>query len=227
VTGSGRVVEGVSDAPNGQQTRLSFMARSPDVGAAIASLYGETPINGGQIEEASLAINWPGAPSSFSLHRAAGNAQFVLVEGQLSRIDPGAGRLVGLMSLGALADRLRFDFRDVTEEGLYFETLAGRMRLDRGRVDVDALELVNPSLSALIDGQMNLLESELDLTARIYADFGMLLPLIGTVAGGPLVGGAILALQETIKQLDEAPEPTVTYHIGGSLGEPVVETVDE
>lgn len=227
VTGSGRVVEGVSDAPNGQQTRLSFMARSPDVGAAIASLYGETPINGGQIEEASLAINWPGAPSSFSLHRAAGNAQFVLVEGQLSRIDPGAGRLVGLMSLGALADRLRFDFRDVTEEGLYFETLAGRMRLDRGRVDVDALELVNPSLSALIDGQMKLLESELDLTARIYADFGMLLPLIGTVAGGPLVGGAILALQETIKQLDEAPEPTVTYHIGGSLGEPVVETVDE
>ena len=227
VTGSGRVVDGVSDAPNGQQTRLSFTARSPDLGATIQSLYGETPIDGGQIEEASLAINWPGAPSSFSLQRAAGNARFALVEGQLSRIDPGAGRLAGLMSLGALADRLRFDFRDVTQEGLYFETLAGRMRLDRGRVEVDALELLNPSLSALIDGRMNLIDSRLDLTARVYADFGMLLPLIGTVAGGPLVGGAILALQETFKQLDEAPEPTVTYHIGGSLGEPLVQTVDE
>ncbi|MGM0517607.1 MAG: YhdP family protein [Pseudomonadota bacterium] len=226
VTGGGRVIDGVSDAPEGQQTRLSLTAESPDLGAAIESLYGETPIEGGRIEEASLAINWPGAPSSFSLHRAAGNAQFALVEGRLSGIDPGAGRLVGLMSLGALADRLRFDFRDMTQEGLFFERLAGRLRLDRGRMNVDGLELVNPSLSALIDGRMELVDSELDLTARIYADFGMLLPLIGTVAGGPLVGGAILALQETFRQLDEAPEPTVTYHIGGSLGEPVVTTLE-
>jgi uncharacterized protein YhdP len=69
---------------------------------------------------------------------------------------------------------------------------------------------------------VNLVDRKLDLAARVYADFGMLLPLIGTVAGGPLVGGAVLALQETFKQLDEAPAPSVIYHIGGSFDQPKV-----
>jgi len=82
--------------------------------------------------------------------------------------------------------------------------------------------LTNPSLSVLIDGELQVVDRRLDLTARIYADFGMLLPLIGTVAGGPLVGGAVLALQETFRQLDEAPKPSVTYHIGGTFEQPEV-----
>ncbi|MFW5954286.1 MAG: YhdP family protein [Guyparkeria sp.] len=225
VSGSGRIVNDESEAPQGQQTRLTLAAQSRDLGAALESITGGAPLSGGQIEEGNLSLSWPGSPASFSLERAIGHSQFVVADGEISRIDPGAGRLVGLMSLGALADRLRFDFRDVTREGLFFETLAGQLRLDQGRLDVDGIELVNPSLTALIDGRMELVESRLDLTARIYADYGMLLPLIGTVAGGPLVGGAILALQQTFKELDQAPEPDVTYHIGGSLDEPIVTSV--
>lgn len=169
-----------------------------------------------------LTLTWPGSPASFSVARAAGNGRFLLTDGQLSRIDPGAGRLAGLMSLGALTDRLRLDFRDVTREGLYFETLAGDWRLDRGTLSISSIELINPSLTALIDGNVQLVDRRLDLVARVYADVGMLLPLIGTVAGGPLVGGAILALQETFKQLDQAPDPDVVYHIGGTFAEPTV-----
>ncbi len=227
VTGSGRIVNGVTEAPDGQQTRLTMTAQSRDLGAAIESITGDSPLSGGLVEEAGLSLSWPGSPTSFGIARAIGHSQFLVTEGEISRIDPGAGRLVGLMSLGALADRLRFDFRDVTREGLFFESLSGRLRLDQGRVDVDAVELINPSLSALIDGRVELVDDRLDLTARIYADYGMLLPLIGTVAGGPLVGGAILALQQTFRQLDEAPDPDVTYHIGGSMDEPVVTSIGE
>ncbi|MFW6379157.1 MAG: YhdP family protein [Guyparkeria sp.] len=222
VSGSGRVEDGVGDGPQGQRTRLSLAIDGKDVGAAIEAVNGDSPIQGGDVDEGQLTLAWPGSPTSFFVGRAAGNGQFLLSDGQLRRIDPGAGRLVGLMSLGALADRLRLDFRDVTREGLYFETLAGQWRLDRGRLMVDPLELINPSLSVLIDGELQLVERRLDLTARIYADFGMLLPLIGTVAGGPLVGGAVLALQETFRQLDQAPEPSVTYHVGGSFDQPEV-----
>ncbi|RRQ23326.1 hypothetical protein D5687_07770 [Guyparkeria sp. SCN-R1] len=222
VAGSGRVEDGVSEAPQGQRTRLSLSLEGDDLGAAIEAINGYSPIQGGDVEEGQVTIAWPGSPTSFHVGRSAGNGRFLLSEGQLKSIDPGAGRLVGLMSLGALTDRLRFDFRDVTREGLYFETLAGNWRLDRGRLIVDPLELINPSLSALIDGELQLVDRRLDLTARIYADFGMLLPLIGTVAGGPLVGGAVLALQETFRQLDKAPEPSVTYHIGGSFEQPEV-----
>lgn len=222
VTGSGRVENGIGTAPEGQQTRLSLSVHGRDVGAAIASISGDSPLRNGQVEEGMLTLTWPGSPASFSVARAAGNGRFLLTDGQLSRIDPGAGRLAGLMSLGALADRLRLDFRDVTGKGLYFESLAGEWRLDRGTLSINSIELINPSLTALIDGEVYLVDRRLDLMARIYADVGMLLPLIGTVAGGPLVGGAILALQETFKQLDRAPEPDVVYHIGGSFDEPKV-----
>ncbi|MFN2381363.1 MAG: YhdP family protein [Guyparkeria sp.] len=222
VSGSGRIEDGVSEAPLGQRTRLSLSIDGSDLGAAIEVINGESPIQGGAVDEGQVTLAWPGNPTSFFVGRAAGNGRFAISEGQLRGIDPGAGKLVGLMSLGALTDRLRLDFRDVTREGLYFETLAGQWRLDRGRLIVDPLEMTNPSLSALIDGELQMVDRRLDLTARIYADFGMLLPLIGTVAGGPLVGGAVLALQETFRQLDEAPEPSVTYHIGGAFDQPEV-----
>ncbi len=222
VSGSGRVQDGVGDGPQGQQTRLSLMVSGTDLGKALTVLNAQSPIYGGQIEQGDFSISWPGSPTSFAVGRAAGNGQFVLNDGQIKGIDPGAGRLVGLMSLGALADRLRLDFRDVTGEGLYYESLAGQWHLDRGRLDIDTLELINPSLSILIDGEVQLMERLLDLRARVYADFGMLLPLIGTVAGGPLIGGAVLALQEAFKKLDQTPEPSMTYHIGGSFDQPEV-----
>ncbi|MFO7809207.1 YhdP family protein [Guyparkeria sp.] len=222
VSGSGRIEDEVSEAPQGQRTRFSLAMEGDDLGAAIEAINGGSPIQGGYVEEGQLTIAWPGSPTSFHAGRAAGNGRFLVSEGQLKGIDPGAGRLVGLMSLGALADRLRLDFRDVTREGLYFDSLAGQWRMDRGRLILDPLELTNPSLSALIDGELQLVDRRLDLTARIYADFGMLLPLIGTVAGGPLVGGAVLALQETFRQMDQAPEPSVTYLIGGSFEQPEV-----
>jgi len=222
VSGSGRIENDVGAGPGGQQTQLSMMLRGDDFGQALAAIHGDSPIRGGKVEEGSLSISWAGSPASFAVGRAAGHGSVSLTEGQLKGIDPGAGRLVGLVSLGALTDRLRLDFRDVTREGLYFERLAGRWRLDRGLLTVSGLEMTNPSLSALVDGEVDLVDRQLDLTARVYADFGMLLPLIGTVAGGPLVGGAVLALQETFKQLDEVPEPAATYHIGGRFDEPQV-----
>ncbi len=222
ISGSGRVENGVTEAPQGQRTRFSLAMEGDDLGAAIEAINGGSPIQGGDVDEGQLTIAWPGSPTSFNAGRAVGNGRFLVSEGQIKGIDPGAGRLVGLMSLGALADRLRLDFRDVTREGLYFDSLAAQWRMDRGRLTVDPLELINPSLSALIDGELQLVDRHLDLRARIYADFGMLLPLIGTVAGGPLVGGAVLALQETFRQLDQAPEPSVTYHIGGSFEQPEV-----
>lgn len=43
VTGSGRVANGISSAPDGQRTRLSLSVHGRDVGAAIASITGDSP----------------------------------------------------------------------------------------------------------------------------------------------------------------------------------------
>jgi uncharacterized protein YhdP len=65
----------------------------------------------------------------------------------------------------------------------------------------------------------------LNYRVNVYADVGMLLPIIGTVAGGPLVGGAVLAVQQALKSIDKNPSPTLSYQISGTLEKPIIQSV--
>ncbi|MBN2856398.1 MAG: hypothetical protein JXK51_09155, partial [Halothiobacillaceae bacterium] len=172
------------------------------------------------------SLQWPGAPSAFALARLNGSGQFELTQGQLNDVDPGVGRLAGLLSLGALTRRLRMDFSDVVDQGLQFDSLSAQWQIKHGELSVAPLILKNAALSATAKGATNLRTQSLNYTVHIYADMGMLLPIIGTVAGGPLVGGAVLALQQAFSALNTNPAPTVTYHIGGSIAHPIVKTID-
>jgi uncharacterized protein YhdP len=209
-----------------QQSSINLSAKGSAVGSMLKRAIGSSPIEGGTIKTADFSLQWPGAPSSFALERLNGSGQFELTQGQLNDVDPGAGRLAGLLSLGALTRRLRMDFSDVVDQGLQFDSLTAQWQLKQGELSVSPLTLKNASLSAVAKGATNLRTQSLNYTVHIYADLGMLLPIIGTVAGGPIVGGAVLALQQAFSALNKNPSPTLTYHIGGNIAHPIVKTID-
>ncbi len=209
-----------------QQSSLNLAAKGSDFGAMLKRVTGSSPIDGGTIKTADFSLQWQGAPAAFALERLNGSGQFELTEGQLNDVNTGAGRLAGLLSLGALTRRLHMDFSDVVDQGLQFDSLTAQWQLKQGELSVSPLTLKNASLTAVAKGDTNLGIQSLNYTVRIYADIGMLLPIIGTVAGGPLVGGAVLALQQAFSALDKNPAPTLTYHIGGNIAHPVVKTID-
>ncbi|HUM98949.1 MAG TPA: DUF3971 domain-containing protein [Halothiobacillus sp.] len=209
-----------------QQSSLNLSAKGSAFGTLLKRAIGSSPIDGGTIKTADFSLHWPGAPSAFALARLNGSGQFELTQGQLNDVDPGVGRLAGLLSLGALTRRLRMDFSDVVDQGLQFDSLSAQWQIKHGELSVAPLILKNAALSATAKGATNLRTQSLNYTVHIYADIGMLLPIIGTVAGGPLVGGAVLALQQAFSALNKNPAPTVTYHIGGSIAHPIVKTID-
>ncbi|MHB8919600.1 MAG: YhdP family phospholipid transporter [Halothiobacillus sp.] len=222
LTGNASVVgEGVV-----QRSNLSLTARGNEFGSMLKNVLGTSPLQGGAIKTAQFALDWPGSPSSFAAERLSGSGQFELTQGQLNDVNPGAGRLAGLLSLGALTRRLRMDFSDVVDQGLPFDTLSAQWQLKQGSLIVAPLTLKNASLTAVVDGKTELRTNSLDYTVKIYADIGMLLPIIGTVAGGPLVGGAVLALQQAFSALNKNPAPTLTYHITGTISQPLVNTIE-
>ena len=47
-------------------------------------------------------------------------------------MDPGVGKLLGVLSLQALPRRISLDFRDVFSEGFAFDTIAGNVVIARG-----------------------------------------------------------------------------------------------
>ncbi len=208
-----------------QQTVLTLSATGQHFGQTIKQLLGSSPITGGAIDSLQLELNWPGSPESFAAARLNGAGQVRLKGGQVNDVDPGAGRLAGLLSLSAITKRLRLDFSDVLDKGLQFDELNADWVMHRGVLRVAPFELKNASLRMNANGHTNLADDSLDYRVRVYADVGMLLPIIGTVAGGPLVGGAVLAVQQALKSIDKNPSPTLMYQITGTLDQPIVKSV--
>lgn len=210
-----------------QHTQLNVSAEGADIGGVFKQLVGDnSPISGGVLKPSSFALSWPGSPMAFALDRLSGSGAFKMQNGQLNEVDPGAGRLAGLLSLGAITRRLRLDFSDVVDRGLQFDTLNADWTAKLGLLHINSLTLKNASLRLTATGQTQLSDNSLDYVVKVYADMGMLLPIIGTVAGGPIVGGAVLALQQAIKTIDKNPAPTLVYHVSGTIADPVVKTTD-
>jgi len=222
VVGTGRV----SGAGRQQRTQLEFTAVGKNVGGTLRKVMGTSPIQGGDIDAGEIKLDWPGSPTAFSIGHLNGQGSFALVNGQLNDVDPGAGRLAGLLSIGALTRRLRLDFSDLIDQGLSFDTLSANWTLTQGDFHVDPLTLKNASVTAVAQGRTQLTDNTLDYTVKVYTDLGMLLPIIGTVAGGPLVGGALLAIQQAIKSADKHPDPAFIYRITGTIDHPDIKTVN-
>lgn len=221
--GQGSVV----GAGENQQTQLDVSAQGTDIGAVFKQVIGDSsPLTGGDVKTSSFQLSWPGSPAAFASERLNGAGGFDLQNGQLNDVDPGAGRLAGLLSLGAITRRLRLDFSDVVDQGLQFDSLTTDWKLKQGVLDIDSLKIRNASMHLTATGTTRLSDNSLDYTVKVYADVGMLLPIIGTVAGGPIVGGAVLALQQALKTIDKNPAPTLVYRVTGTITAPIVKTTD-
>jgi uncharacterized protein YhdP len=146
--------------------------------------------------------------------------------GQLIAVEPGAGRVFGLMSLAHLKRRLALDFDDLTGKGLAFDTLHGTLRLTDGDAFTDDFTLRGSAAEIGLAGHTNLRDRTYDQTAVVTGQLGGSLGVAGALAGGPVVGAALLLFSQVFKE----PLKGVTrgyYRITGSWDDPQVRRVDE
>jgi uncharacterized protein YhdP len=217
VEGSG----GWFDGLEGSATRLAFSLSAVDVAAALAQL-GLDPIAEGEMAEITASVYWPGAPSADWTQHLSGDLALRLATGSLVDIDPGAGRVVGLMSISALPRRLALDFRDVFNKGLVFDEIAGDFTIVDGNAFTDNLKVTGPVAEIGMAGRIGLRDRDYRQQAVITAEPGKMLPTVGGLIGGPGVGAALLIFtrifKEPLKGIGRA-----SYCVTGSWEQPVVE----
>jgi len=129
------------------------------------------------------------------------------------------------MSLAHLKRRLALDFNDLTGEGLSFDTLRGTWRLANGDAYTDNLTLRGSAAEIGIAGHTNLRDRTYDQTAVVTGQLGASLGVAGALAGGPVVGAALLLFSQVFKE----PLQGVTrgyYRITGSWDDPQVKRID-
>jgi len=211
-------------SPQGQQSSFKLALDSTDVLETMKDLdYGESI--SGKRGSVVADVSWPGAPGKNLLGRLNGTVSIQVDDGQLLTVQPGAGRIFGLMSVAALPRRLSLDFTDFTDKGLAFDSIRGNFSLKEGDAYTENLVLKGPAAEIGIVGRTGLERRDYDQTAVVTGSLGQSLPVAGAIAGGPVVGAALLVFSQIFKEPLKGMARGY-YRITGTWDNPVVQRVD-
>ena len=128
-------------------------------------------------------------------------------------------RLLGVLNVGSIARRLRFDFSDLYKKGLSCDSIDGSFVFKQENLTVEKLRLKSPSADITLAGQTNLKTRQLD------NDMTVVLPLSSNLYAGCLAGPAacagIFVFDRLLgSRLEKAA--ALHYHVSGDWAEPVV-----
>ena len=209
---------------SGQRTFLNAKLLSTDIEQTMRRLNYQPGILGDDLD-VDLDVSWAGGPRQDFLESLNGSVQARLGDGQLEEVEPGAGRVFGLMSVVALPRRLSLDFRDVFDVGFGFDQIKGSFRLVDGEAFTCDLTLTSPAADVGIVGRAGLIDRDYSQTAIVSANFGNTLPIAGYLLAGPQVAAALLIFSQIFKNpLQEMSQ--IYYAIDGSWDDPVIDVAD-
>jgi uncharacterized protein (TIGR02099 family) len=201
------------------ESRLGIQMRSTDVGKTLEYMGFKRSMDANE-GNFDAEVTWPGGLRGDWLSAIEGNASIMIRDGKLVGVEPGAGRVFGLLSVQALPRRLALDFKDVFGEGTAFDRISGDFRFSEGNAFTDNLLMRGPSADMVVVGRTGLVARDYDQTVVIAADLGRTLPVAGTVVGGPAVGAALFLLSEVLRKPFQAE---ITYRLTGTWENPVIE----
>lgn len=203
------------------RTHLNAQVDSQDLGALMDGLGFTGRMRGGT-GKVDLDLAWPSSPAGFSLAGLEGSARLDAHNGALLEVEPGAGRVLGLLSLAQLPRRLMLDFRDFFFKGLAFNRMAGDVAFTGGQARTDDTVIESPAAEIRIGGSTDLKEQTFDQTVHVLPRSGNLLTVVGAFTGGP-VGAAVGAAANAVLHKPLGEIGAKTYHVTGPWKDPKVE----
>lgn len=139
-------------------------------------------------------LNWTGTGDDLSLDKLNGKLKLTLKQGRFTQLDPGAGRLLAILSLQALPRHIALDFRDVFSEGFTFDEIHGDVHIDHGIGYLPDLRINGPAAKVRMNGKIDLVHEDQTLRLRVEPRLDEGVALAGAILGGPAVGvGALVA----------------------------------
>ena len=211
-----------TDTGNGE-TRANLQVNVVDAGKMLnrfgfkdAVKRGNVTINGD--------VTWEGTPVDFDFKTLGGTLNFKAKNGQFLKVDPGAAKLLGVLSLQSLPRRLSFDFRDIFNDGFAFDEISATMRIARGVVYSDDLHMKGPAAKVTMSGLAKLTDETVQMRVRVSPKLSESVAVASALIGGPIAGLGVLAAQKLFRDpLEEATSKE--YMVTGPWREPEVNKI--
>ena len=218
VTGAGEWLI-IEDTP---RSRLQLSLASTDVLDTLVTM-GYEPLMEGEAGEVYADLSWEGSPGEGFLYRSTGEVRVSVKNGQLFEVEPGGGRLLGLVSVTALPRRLQLDFSDVLDEGLGFKRIRGDFRLDSGSAYTCNLGLEGPVADIGVVGRAGIRDEDYDQLAVVRPHMSNALAVPAFIVS-PGLGAAMLLINRIFREpLSSIGESY--FRVSGPWENPLVEPV--
>lgn len=215
LSGSGRWTRGAR-----QRTDLDFELAARDIGKLLTRLGYDDAVRQGKARLAG-SLRWNGPLTEIHYPSLTGELAVKAEKGQFNKLEPGVGRLLGLISLQSLPRRLTLDFRDLFSDGLAFDSIEGKLSVEGGIMKtLSGLTINGPAVQVVIDGQTDLQQETQDLMVAVRPEVSSL--AIGAAALVNPVAGAAALVANTVLKSPLNQIFSYRYHVTGSWADPMV-----
>lgn len=212
-------------AQTSMQTQVNLSLEISNAGKILArSGYPNTVKNGSGKLTASLS--WNGQPDDFNYASLDGTLKLDTGKGQFLKMDPGIGKLLGILSLQALPKRITLDFTDVFSAGFEFDNINGNATLKQGVMQTQDLLIDGSSAKVTMKGLVNLNDETQNLHIVVLPTLGSSVSMLSAFAAGPVVGLGTLIVSKVLgNPLDNLM--SFEYNVSGTWNNPNVVKVGE
>ncbi len=172
-------------------------------------------------------LAWAGSPLDFNPPTLNGSFTLETGRGQFTQVDPGVGKLLGILSLQAIRRRLEGDYQDLFGQGFAFDEITGKMRIKDGVIHTDDLKITGPSAKVTIAGEADMAHETQDLNVRVQPTLSgsVSLGAAALMIANPLIGAAIGAGTYLAQAIMQDPIEKIfsqRYVVSGSWSDPQV-----
>jgi uncharacterized protein (TIGR02099 family) len=180
------------------RTVMNVKLESSNLNALLDQFgYGEQMRGGRAKIEGQLS--WPGHTYEFSSAKLSGNFKVDASGGSFAKVSPGAGKLLGLISLQSLPRRISLDFRDIFSEGFAFDKIEGGVKIENGVMLTENFQITGPSAEVKMQGEISLPNESANLIVTVQPRLDETVALgIGLATLNPLIGAAAWVGQKVI-----------------------------
>ena len=210
-------------APAPRRAVMDFTLDLDDSGAFLDRLGTPKAIRGGK-GQMSGQVSWQGSPFALDYPSLSGQVSVAIDAGQFLKVDPGATRLLSVLSLQSLPRRLLLDFRDVFQDGFAFDNITGDVTITQGVAQTNNLRMRGVQAAVLMEGRADIARETQDLRVVVVPEINAGTAALAYAVINPAIGlGAFLAQVLLRKPLSEAG--TREFHVSGPWADPKVEQV--
>ncbi|MFZ6648406.1 YhdP family protein [Undibacterium sp. TJN25] len=206
-------------------TGLTYALDIADAGKLLGRMGFANVLRGGR-GKLDGDVHWNGLPFALDIPSMTGNIQLELAAGQFLKVDPGAAKLLGVLSLQSLPRRLTLDFRDVFSEGFAFDSISGSAQVQQGVLKTDNLKMRSVNATVLMDGNADISKESQNLHVAVIPEVNAgAASVVYGLAVNPVIGlGTFLAQLFLREPLARAF--TFEYQITGPWSDPTVTKLD-